>query len=104
MSSIKGYSTLLLNNEGKLKREERREFLQTIDEESDRLRELIENLLDMSRLDAGVLRVNRQPVDLRAVVEQAVNRASSFTQNHTIELDWALDSPVLADPRGSRRS
>ncbi len=99
LSSIKGYSTLLLHNEQKLRREERREYLQTIDEESDRLKELIDNLLDMSRLNAGVLRVERQPVDLEPVARQALARAAALTQQHNLEFDWQVEQLVLADPR-----
>src|SRR5204862_1252689 len=75
------------------------EFLRTIDEESDRLAELIGNLLDMSRLEAGVLRVERRPVDLEGVARQAVDRAAKSSQRHAFELEWGLRSTVLADPR-----
>lgn len=48
------------------------EFLATIEESADRLGELIANLLDMSRLHAGVLAVDPRPVDLEAVVAKAL--------------------------------
>ena len=64
LGSIKGYATTLLTHGSRLKRDEQREFLEIIDSEADRLRELIENLLDMSRLEAGVLRIDREPTRL----------------------------------------
>src|SRR5581483_6623169 len=72
LGSIKGYVSTLITYESKLKRDERSEFLRIIDEESDRLTELIDNLLDMSRLEAGMLRVERRPADLEPVARQAV--------------------------------
>jgi len=42
LGSIKGYATTLLTHGNKLKRDEQREFLEIIDSEADRLRELIE--------------------------------------------------------------
>lgn len=99
LGSIKGYASTLLSLESKLKREQKREFLQVIEEESDRLTELIENLLDMSRLDAGVLRVERRPVDLEPVARKAVARAAGLSTHHRLTMDWRLDGSVLADPR-----
>jgi K+-sensing histidine kinase KdpD len=100
LGSIKGYATTLLTHERRLRREERREFLEIIDSEADRLRELIENLLDMSRLEAGVLRIDRQPVKLGRVAEEATRKVQLAATEHEIVLDWpADDQVVLADPR-----
>src|SRR5260370_5210557 len=66
LGSIKGYATTLLTHGSKLRKDEQREFLEIIDSEADRLRELIENLLDMSRLEAGGLGIDREAVRLGA--------------------------------------
>jgi signal transduction histidine kinase len=99
LGSIKGYATTLLTHERRLRREERREFLEIIDSEADRLRELIENLLDMSRLEAGVLRIDRAPVLLRPVAEEATRKLQLAAPGHTVVLAWPVDEPVLADSR-----
>ncbi len=49
LASIKGFTTMLLDYDKRLKRDEKREYLETIDKNIDRLVELIEQLLDMSR-------------------------------------------------------
>ncbi|HEX9029167.1 MAG TPA: histidine kinase dimerization/phospho-acceptor domain-containing protein, partial [Anaerolineales bacterium] len=61
---IKGYATTLLREDTTWDESTRREFLTIIDEEADRLRELIDNLMDSSRLQAGTMRMSFQPVRL----------------------------------------
>ena len=102
LGSIKGYATTLLTHASKLRREEQREFLEIIDSEADRLRELIENLLDMSRLEAGVLRIDREPLRLGGVAREVVRRTQLATPNHELVLDWLpeADEPwVNGDPK-----
>jgi two-component system sensor histidine kinase KdpD len=100
LGSIKGYATTLLTHGSRLKREEQREFLEIIDSEADRLRELIENLLDLSRLEAGVLRIEREPVRLGARAREVVRKVQLSAPRHTLELDWpAADPLVAADTR-----
>src|SRR5439155_23118132 len=68
---------------------EREELLATIEESTDRLDALVDNLLSMSRLQAGVLSVHLQPVALDAVVAQALL--------HTPPGDAAVDVDVPDD-------
>jgi signal transduction histidine kinase len=71
---IKGYVTTMLRQDTKWDSNARLEFLHIIDEESDRLRELIDNLLDSSRLESGAIGMTRgnphRPL-LRSVAERA---------------------------------
>jgi len=59
LTSIKGYSTTILRHYQKLSDDEKRDFLKEIDLASDRLTELIENLLQLSKLEAGGFRMNK---------------------------------------------
>src|SRR5207237_1165266 len=82
------------------KRDEQREFLEIIDSEADRLRELIENLLDMSRLEAGVLRIEREPTRLGPLVREVVRKVQLSASNHTLQLEWPAQDPLVgADHR-----
>jgi signal transduction histidine kinase len=94
LGSIKGYATTLLTHGSKLRKEEQREFLEIIDSEADRLRELIENLLDLSRLEAGVLRIDMEPVHLASVAQEVTRKVQLATPNHELALDW----PATSDP------
>ncbi len=100
LSSIKGYATTLLEHGARVKREEQREFLEIIDFEADRLTELIENLLEMSRLEAGVLRMDRTPARLGEVARALIRKLQLTAPEHTLELDWPpADPAVSADAR-----
>jgi PAS domain S-box-containing protein len=75
LASIKGYATLLLAYEHKLARAQKTESIAAIDRATDRLTELIEHLLDMSRLDAGLLKLTLQPVQPEEIIKTAVEEA-----------------------------
>lgn len=96
---IKGYATTLLREDTVWDEATRREFLAIIDDESDRLRELIDNLLDSSRLQAGTLQMEFQPIRLDTLLRDMALRASSRHENIPVELDvGAQDVQVQADP------
>lgn len=99
LSSIKGYTSFLLAHDHKISREEKQECLQIIEEESERLDELIGNLLDMSLLEEGMLRIEKSRVRLRGVAEQALERARLLSEKHQFRLEWPEDVEVLADSR-----
>lgn len=104
LASIKGFATTLLRQDVEWEETSRREFLAIIDEESDRLSELIGNLLDMSRAEAGTLRVEPEPSDLRPIVQETVAEFQMITRDHPIEvlLPQTLP-PVLTNPRRVRQ-
>ena len=72
---IKGYTTTLLRDGTEWDKETVREFLEIIDDEADRLRILIDNLLDSSRLQSGTLKMQFQNIRLDIILKDIVNRA-----------------------------
>lgn len=96
---IKGYATTLLREDTTWNNGTRREFLIIIDEETDRLCELIDNLLDSSRLQSGTLRMEFQPMKLNTLLKDVCLRAQSFEKNQEIELDiYKSEVHVQVDP------
>jgi signal transduction histidine kinase len=96
---IKGYATTLLREDTNWDEATSREFLTVIDEESDRLRELIENLMDSSRLQAGNLPMTFQKVRVDTFLKDILLRAQSLY--HEMSIDLQIVSPgldILADP------
>jgi two-component system sensor histidine kinase KdpD len=90
LASIKASVTSLLQRDVDWRPEAIHEFLATIDEESDRLDHLVGNLLDMSRLQSGSLRVEVQPVGYEEVVPMALASLSMPTGAVDIAVDETL--------------
>lgn len=86
LTSIKGFiSTLLQDEEGYFDEEMRREFYGIIDSECDRLRRLIEDLLNVSRIEAGrALQMNWTRFDPLAVIEKALAAQRAYIDKHTL--------------------
>lgn len=96
---IKGYATTLLREDAVWDDATRREFLSIIDEEADRLRELIDNLMDSSRLQAGALRMSFQPVRMDTFLKDLSFRAKSRDEKQKINLElYSPDLIIQVDP------
>jgi signal transduction histidine kinase len=104
LASIKGFATTLLREDVSWDELSRREFLAIIDEESDRLSELIGNLLDMSRIEAGTLRVEPEPIDLQPIIQETAKEFEMMTHDHRIVVELPGHMPpVQADARRARQ-
>ena len=79
--------------------EERRELLETIAQESDRLDRIVGNLLDLSRIQGGALVPARQWHDPAVVLRESLRRLSATTREHRLVADLPEEmAPVLLDP------
>ncbi len=87
LTTIKGYSTILLTYDKQLKQDEKQEYLGAIDGATDRMTELIDHLLDMSRLEAGLLRLDKTPTDITALLQTTIAEARLRTPEHKIVLN-----------------
>jgi signal transduction histidine kinase len=94
--SLRGFIELLTDEE--LDETTRREFLETMREQVDRLQRLAEDLLDLTRLDAGRMHIERRPVDLCEVAQDLWDefRAVAMATEHGLELD-AEEAQALGD-------
>jgi signal transduction histidine kinase len=92
---IKGYVTTLLRDDTKWEQPARQEFLKIIDDEADRLRELIDNLLDSSRLESGSLGMTREVAQVGTLVRDTVQRARSMYPELTLEVEMDGDLPPV---------
>lgn len=95
---IKGYVSTLRRDDAKWDREIVEDSLQVIEEEADRLTELIENLLDASRLQAGALAINLTDISLDKLVKRIVEKFQTQEPDHLLILDFPEGYPcILAD-------
>lgn len=94
---IKGYTTTLLRKDTSWDEDTRREFLQIIDEETDHLNELIENVLESARLQSNTLPMRFQPVRLDAVIRDTLVRSQARYKDMKARLDFSIAPTIIAD-------
>jgi two-component system phosphate regulon sensor histidine kinase PhoR len=100
LTSIKGFvSTLLQDTEGYYDAETRQEFYGIIDSECDRLQRLIEDLLNVSRIESGrSLQMHWTTFDPLPSVEKVMQAQRSFTDKHQLVLNAPEQVPqILGD-------
>ena len=99
LTAIKGSAAMGLNSPGGLGQDEAAELFGIIDQQADRLRDLIDNLLDMTRIEAGALSVAAESHDLRAVVEEAVAAFLPAAGGHEVLITGATALPAASIDR-----
>ncbi|OGO01989.1 MAG: hypothetical protein A2Y90_01145 [Chloroflexi bacterium RBG_13_52_12] len=95
LASIKGFATMLLDYDKRLTQLEKREYLETIDKNADRLVELIEQLLEMSRLGAGILSIRKMPVNIIGLCQTIIAEARVRAPDHKYVLDLPRRLPQI---------
>ncbi len=73
----------------------RDELISTVQDEAERLNRFVTNLLDMTKLEAGVLEPNLAMIDLAEIVGTVLERARKVLASHRIAVDLAADLPML---------
>jgi two-component system sensor histidine kinase KdpD len=80
--------------------EGRREMLEVIDEETDRLNRFIEGLVELARIEAGEMRLRRRFGAVDEIILIALQRSEPLTRDHIIKLTIEPDLPAICvDPR-----
>ncbi len=87
LSSIKASATSLLEEDVQWDDEARRSFALTIVKEADRLNRLVANLLDMSRIEAGVLKPEKEWYPIDELIHDVFGRMQPFLQGRRITED-----------------
>lgn len=94
LAAIKGYATTLLADDVEWDNSSQREFISIISDESDRLTNLVNNLLDLSRIEAGSLNLSRDECDIQDLLNRAAQRAQLNKENR-FEIHVEAGMPVL---------
>ena len=92
---IKGYVSTLRREDAAWNRTIVQDSLAVIEEEADHLTELIEDLLDASRLLAGALAMNLSDVALDQVARRIAERFQTQTHSHTLRVEFPPGFPVI---------
>ncbi len=99
LAAIKGYADLLVQRETQRidATDRNRRGITMLSRQVEHLVRLVDNLLDVSRLDAGRLQLYLQPADLIALVESSIDRISMGDNNHEFVFNGPPSLPIVCD-------
>ncbi|MBA4398452.1 MAG: GAF domain-containing protein [Chloroflexi bacterium] len=97
---IKGYTTTLLRTDATWDEQAKEEFLTIIDHETDRMQDMISNLLDSAKLQSGQMLMDLQVVRLDVLIKDVILRSKLHHPALDIQVEIAEPiKPIQADPR-----
>lgn len=99
LSVIKGNASTLLQKDVVWSAEDQYHFLQVISTQADRLAHLVSDVLDLSRLEAGMLTLHQRPRQLRELVEQTLRQLDDVIPALSVDLPDQLPLLELDGPR-----
>ena len=91
--SIQGFAQIL-QEDPPIDRETQKDFLQTIQRQATQLGDLVNNLLDISKLDEGKMVLDRQPVSLVEIVHQTVLKLQGYAHQQQVKIVPELSVPI----------
>ncbi|MPZ86989.1 MAG: PAS domain-containing protein [Nitriliruptorales bacterium] len=95
LTSVRGFTKTMLAKWGHFTDEQKLQMLRTVNEDADRVTRLLGELLDVSRIDAGELRLRRQMVDVAAIVERVLGRFRVVDERRSLVSLVPADLPRL---------
>jgi K+-sensing histidine kinase KdpD len=100
LTTIKGFTTTLLSPDVNWERESQEEFLGIINYETERLTELADDLLELTRIEAGQFRINAQPTALHNIIAEGLPAMNTLAKDHKLNIEGLLEMPeVIADSK-----
>ena len=98
LASIRAAAGTMLDEHLQISDADRRASAETIDHEAEHLNRLVTNLLDLSRIEAGALRADLEPLDLPDAVNPVITRLADRLKDRPLEIQLdGAGSPVLVD-------
>jgi signal transduction histidine kinase len=95
LASIKGFASTLLADDVVWDAESQHNFIGIIDTEADKLANMVEQLLDLSRMQSGMLEIRKQIESFDSVIQQARAQLDTLTRNHVIVTDIPSTLPPV---------
>ena len=100
LASIKAYVEMLIDGEAQ-DHKTQREFYEVIQNEANRLSRLIDNILNISRIESGLVKINKQPQSLTIIVKEALEVIAPQAQQRSIAIKEQL-TPVYYQTMADR--
>ncbi len=91
LTAIKGYTETILNE--KLPHDQLLEFLQIIDRETSHLATLLDELLDLSRLENEKSFIKKEPLRLVSLIDEALNRVDDLAKEKGFHIEKIISAP-----------
>lgn len=86
LSSIRGYAETMLLKDGTLEKHEKREYLQLIVDNADRLNSLMQDLFELAKLESGQTQVHQQPFSVVNALDLLVSQLGPVVQKRGVHL------------------
>lgn len=93
--SITGALTSLDEQSDSLNEEHRKSLIVTAREEADRLNRLVGNLLSMTRIESGAMKLHREPGDIQDVIGTALEQLGKRVEKHQVQINIPADFPLV---------
>jgi signal transduction histidine kinase len=102
MTSIKGYTDLMLKGAVGSLNDQQVRFLSTVKSNIDRMANLVQDLLDISRIEAGRIKIERKPLDMSQVVREVSETVAEAVREAGLVLEVKVDPglPTVQADRG----
>ena len=94
LASINAYSEMLLDDEA-ADEQMRKEFCSVIQNQAKRLNRLIEDILNISRIESGLIKIEKQPLSLTILIEEQYQMIKSYAEEKNIEV--IRQKPIVFD-------
>ena len=95
LTSISGAASTLLAPESKLSSQDRTHLLETINDESGRLNRLVENILQITKIESGNVTLRKEMNSLEEIIGSCLNRLEPFLGGRKITTDIPEDLPLI---------
>ena len=99
LTTIKGCTGIVLGSSSPPTNSEMLQYFQMIDEQSDNLRDLVNNLLDMTQIETGALSVTLEPTDVEVIVDEARMAFVRQGQRNPVEVELSPNLPQIEADR-----
>jgi PAS domain S-box-containing protein len=94
LTSIKGYSEIIIENMSDLLDPAVRRMVESVNRAADRLHRVIDNMLDVTRIEQKRLRLRPETLDLRAIARDCIGELEQFLERRSITITCALADPL----------
>jgi two-component system sensor histidine kinase BarA len=99
MNGILGFTQLCLSTE---LTEDQRDYLDTVERSAESLMQLLNDILDVSKIEAGKMELDRAPFSMRDCVEGSTRTMFAAAQQKGLELAWEVDPQIPDNLVGAR--